>query len=74
MGRSFSKFLLDCSAIYSMGFLKPDLEGAYHFTEHFAEVAKGSRAEKAQLDVENLVDFKDSYALDIMLDRVEVED
>jgi hypothetical protein len=57
-----------------MGFLKPDLEGAYNFTEHFAEVAKGSRAEKAQLDVEDLMDLKDSYALDIMLDRVEVED
>ena len=57
-----------------MGFLKPDLERAYHFTEHFAELAKGSRAEKAQLDVEDLMDLKDSYAQDIMLDRVEVED
>ena len=41
-----------------MGFLRPDLEGAYHFTEHFAEVAKGSRAEKVQLGIEVLTDLK----------------
>ena len=56
------------------GVFEASLEGAYHFTEHFAEVAKGSRAEKAQLDVEDLMDLTDTYALDIMLDRVEVED
>jgi hypothetical protein len=56
------------------GVFEAVLGGVYHFTEHFAEVAKGSRAEKAQLDIEVLTDLKESYAQDIMLDSVEVED
>jgi len=47
---------------------------AEHFREHFVQAAKGSCAEKAQLDIEVLTDLNDPYAQDIMLDSVEVEE
>lgn len=46
---------------------------AEHFKEHFVLAARGSRAEKAKLDIEVLTDLNDPYAQDIMLDSVEVE-
>ena len=47
---------------------------ADHFREHFVQAAKGSCAEKAQLDIEVLTDLNDPCAQDIILDSVEVEE
>jgi hydrogenase nickel incorporation protein HypA/HybF len=47
---------------------------ADHFREHFVLAARGSCAEKAELDIEVLTDINDPQAQDIILDSVEVEE
>lgn len=47
---------------------------ADHFREHFILAAKGSLAEKAQLDIEVSTDLSDPHAQEILLDSVEVEE
>jgi len=47
---------------------------AGHFREHFVLAARGSCAEKAELDIEVLTDINDPQAQDIILDSVEVEE
>jgi hydrogenase nickel incorporation protein HypA/HybF len=47
---------------------------AEHFREHFVQAAKGSCAEKAELEIEVLTDLNDPHAQDIMLDSVEIEE
>lgn len=43
-----------------------------HFTEHFIEETKGTLAEGARLDIEQMTDTKDDNAQDILLESVEV--
>jgi hydrogenase nickel incorporation protein HypA/HybF len=43
-----------------------------HFAEHFEEFSKGTPAEGAKLDVQQLEDTKDPSAQDILLDSVEL--
>lgn len=43
-----------------------------HFAEHFEEAMRGTVAEGARLDVEQMTDEKDSHAQDILLESVEV--
>lgn len=44
-----------------------------HFAEHFEEFSKGTSAEGADLEVEQLDDTKDPNAQDILLDSVKVD-
>lgn len=44
-----------------------------HFAEHFEEFSKGTAAEGAKLDVEQLEDANDPNAQDILLDSVELD-
>ncbi|MCB1592312.1 MAG: hydrogenase maturation nickel metallochaperone HypA [Alphaproteobacteria bacterium] len=43
-----------------------------HFSEHFVEFSKGTPAEGAKLEVEQLEDANDPQAQDILLDSVEL--
>ncbi len=47
---------------------------AEHFAEHFEQVAGGSVAENAQLDVTVSDDLSDRRAQDIVLESIDVED
>jgi len=47
---------------------------AEHLKLHFDEAAKGTVAEGANLEIEQLTDKTDPYAQDIMLDSVEIEE
>lgn len=47
---------------------------AEHFREHFATAIKGTVAEGARLDVEELTDTSDPNAQEILLDSIEVRD
>jgi hydrogenase nickel incorporation protein HypA/HybF len=43
-----------------------------HFKEHFVEFSKGTAAENAEIEVEQLHDTKSPEAQDILLDSVEI--
>jgi len=47
---------------------------AEHFREHFVISSKGSSAENAQLDIEEMINPDDPNAQEIILESVEVED
>jgi hydrogenase nickel incorporation protein HypA/HybF len=47
---------------------------ADHFREHFVEAARGTVAEGARLDIEELMDETDPHAQEILLDSVVVEE
>ena len=47
---------------------------AEHFAEHFDQVAAGSIAEKAELDVTVSDDLTDERAQDIVLESIDVDD
>ncbi len=44
-----------------------------HFAEHFEEFSKGTSAEGAMLEIEQLDDTNDPNAQDILLDSVKVD-
>jgi hydrogenase nickel incorporation protein HypA/HybF len=43
-----------------------------HFREHFVLASKGTCAEGAELEIEQLSDISDPHAQDILLDSVEI--
>jgi Zn finger protein HypA/HybF involved in hydrogenase expression len=43
------------------------------FRERFAERSRGTIAEGAQLDIEEVADWSDPHAQDVILDRVDFE-
>lgn len=47
---------------------------ADHFREHFVPAARGTVAEGARLDIEELTDETDPHAQEILLDSVVVEE
>lgn len=47
---------------------------ADHFRGHFDEAVKGTMAEGAELEIEQLTDETDDSAQDIMLDSVEISE
>lgn len=44
-----------------------------HFRDHFEQAARGTAAEGARLDLEELVAVEDPHAQDVVLESVEVE-
>jgi hydrogenase nickel incorporation protein HypA/HybF len=44
-----------------------------HFQEHFERATRGTVAEGASLDVEELLDIHDAHAQDIILESVDIE-
>lgn len=45
-----------------------------HFKEHYDEVAVGTIAEGAELDIEVLTDMKDPLAQEIVLESIDIEE
>jgi hydrogenase nickel incorporation protein HypA/HybF len=43
-----------------------------HLREHFEQAARGTRAEGARLEIEEIPDIEDEHAQDILLTAVEV--
>jgi hydrogenase nickel incorporation protein HypA/HybF len=45
-----------------------------HFREHFVQIAQGTIAEGAEIDIEVSTDLTDPYAQTIILDAIEIEE